>query len=85
MPDIDGRLGVSVYVDMVVEKAIIHPNNTIEATILEPEDKRGEKVRADHYKLINEDGVQYAVTSKGKLGLVTRTEHQSYVYTDLRK
>ena len=85
MPYLDGRLGVSVHVDMVVEKAIIHPNNTIEATILEPEDKRGERVRADNYKLINEDGVQCAITSKGKLGLVTRVEHQNYVYTDLRK
>lgn len=85
MPSLDGRLNTSVYVDMVVEKAIIHPNHTIEATILEPEDQRGQKVYADHYKLINEDGVQYAVTSKGKLGLVTRVEHQNYVYTDLRK
>lgn len=85
MPYLDGRLGVSVHVDMVVEKAIIHPSNTIEATILEPEDKRGEKIKADHYKLINEDGVQCAITSKGKLGLITRTEHQNYVYTDLRK
>lgn len=85
MPEIEGRLGYTVPVDMVVENAIIHPDSTIVATIVEPGDQYGQKVEAKHIKLMSEEGAYYAVTSKGKLGLINRVEHQGYNHVDLRK
>lgn len=85
MPEIEGRLGHTVQVDMVVENAIIHPDSTIVATIVEPEDQYGQKIEAEHIRLISEDGAYYAITSKGKMGLINRVEHQGYNHVDLRK
>ncbi len=86
MEVLKGRLGKEVHVDIVVERSIIYPDNSIKGIVVEPSHCRGQRWINTVDKVLNEDGVDYVLCTDGtKAGMINTVKHQKFTYVDLRK